>query len=376
MKILVVDDDTKVREMLYEMIPSLGYECRMAANGDEALAILKNDYFPIVISDIRMPGMDGIALLKKIKENCSDSDVISITGCSKDYTFTDVIKAGASDFILKPFSKDELEAKIRRIIRERELKADVIASRNELMAIFNGIRDGMYTVDQDFKILSANKAFAESVGLPIEDIMGKLCYELVSKQDVPCEGDGHSCPAKRSFARGLPAVNVHRRFEKNGREIYLEITAMPLIAGDGKVSQAILLSREITSKYLAEKRLKEAERKYRALVEMAKEGIISTNKEGIINLFNQKAGEIFGYSLEEVIGEHIFLLLPEKCCAVVKAEYEKILTLEKTKSDGTAIEVKGLRKDGSKIPLEISLSTLINEQGELTITLFVKGDIT
>lgn len=70
------------------------------------------------------------------------------------------------------------------------------------------------------------------------------------------------------------------------------------------------------------------------------------------------------------------MLLPEKCCAVVKAEYEKILTLEKTKSDGTAIEVKGLRKDGSKIPLEISLSTLINEQGELTITLFVKGDIT
>jgi len=121
MKILVVDDEVKVRETLHKTVSSLGYECRTAAGGREALNILKEDYFPIVISDVRMPEMSGIALLKEIKGNYPDLDVIIVTGYSDEYNFIDVIKAGASDFITKPFSREELEAKLSRVVREREL---------------------------------------------------------------------------------------------------------------------------------------------------------------------------------------------------------------------------------------------------------------
>lgn len=372
MKVLVVDDDIRIREMFYEMIPSLGYACRVAANVKEAIAMLKDDHFPIVISDIRMPEIDGIELLKEIKEKYPEIDVISITGYSKDYTFTDVIKAGASDFILKPFSRDELEAKIRRIIGERQLKSEIIASKNKLMAIFNGIRDGIYIIDFDFKILSANKAFAESVGLPLKDIMGRQCYKLMNKQGIPCGGKNDNCPAKRSFARGSPAITIHKCFKKNGEELYIEITAMPLIKDDGKATQAILLSRDITSRFLGEKRLKESEEKYRTLVEMASEGIISSDKEGIITVFNKKAEEIFGYSREKVIGKSISMLIPKSYRAALEAAYEKIANLEKTKSHELSMEVMGLRKDASEIPLELSLSPVKDEHGKLTITLFVK----
>ena len=372
MKVLIVDDDMQVREMLHEMLPALGYECEMAANGEEALAILQNDFFPIVVSDIRMPGIDGIELLKNIKEKYSETDVISITGHSNEYTFTDMIKAGASDFILKPFSKDELEAKIRRIIREKELNAEAIASRNELMAIFNGIRDGMYTVDHDFKILAANSAFAESVGLAAKDIIGRQCYELVNKRDVPCEGDGHQCPAKRSFATGLPAVTIQRSLKDSGDELYLEITAMPLKGDVRKTTQVVLLNKDITSKYLGQKRLKEAERKYRALVEMANEGIISTNKDGIITVFNKKAERIFGYFREEVIGEDIHRLIPDKYYADIKARYEKIAAWTKPESYGLPMNIMGLKKDGCEISIEFSLSALEDEPGELTFIIFVK----
>lgn len=374
MKVLIVDDDMRVREMLHEMLPSLGYECRVAANGKEALTILEDEYFPIVVSDIRMPGIDGIELLRKIKEKYSNTDVISITGHSNEYSFTDVIRAGASDFILKPFSKDELEAKIRRIIRERKLNAEVITSRNELMAIFNGIRDGMYTVDHDFKILAANKAFAESVSLAVKDIIGRQCYELVNRQDVPCEGDGHQCPAKRSFATGLPAVTIQKCLQDNGNELYQEITAMPLKGDDRKSTRVVLLSRDITSRFLGQKRLREAERKYRALVGMATEGIISTNKDGIITVFNRRAEKIFGYFPEEVIGGGIYKLLPDRYYAAIKTRYEKVAALEKTESHGLPMSIMGLKKDGCEISIELSLSALQDEQDELTFILFVKGN--
>lgn len=371
---LAVDDDKRVREMLSEMFSNFGYECRIAANSREALNILKEDHFSIVISDIRMPGMDGIALLKQIKENYPDIDVISITGYSKDYTFIDVVKAGATDFIIKPFSKDELEAKLRRIIRERELKSDIIASRNELMAIFNGIRESMYTIDYDFEILSANKAFAESAGLPVEDVIGRKCYKIINKGNVPCEGDDHSCPAKRSFARGLPAVTIHKYFEKNGTELYREITAMPLTGDNEKTTQAILLSRDITSRFLTEKKIKESEEKYKMLVEMAHEGIISTNKDGIITIFNEVAEEIFDCSREKVIGRSISMLIPERYFSTLEAEYEKIAASEESKSRELPMKVMGLRVDGSEIPLELSLSDQKDKKGELTIALFVRRD--
>ena len=67
--------------------------------------------------------MDGMELLREIKQNYPLIDVICMTGHGGSYTFTDVIKAGGSDFILKPFGEDEVEAKINRVIRERQLRA-------------------------------------------------------------------------------------------------------------------------------------------------------------------------------------------------------------------------------------------------------------
>ncbi len=82
----------------------------------------------LVITDIRMPGMDGIELIKEIKSRHPDADVISVTGYAGDFTFTDVINAGASDFILKPFTENEVQAKLNRVIKERQLRADAIGT--------------------------------------------------------------------------------------------------------------------------------------------------------------------------------------------------------------------------------------------------------
>ena len=118
-RILVVDDDPVVLDLLQGFVTSFGHECVRAADGLAALDAMAAQSFEIVITDMVMPNMDGMELLREIKTRYPETDVIVVTGHPATFSFTDVIRAGAVDFIVKPFLKDELEAKINRVLRER-----------------------------------------------------------------------------------------------------------------------------------------------------------------------------------------------------------------------------------------------------------------
>lgn len=120
-KILVVDDDQNIVELLCNFLELFGFSYDTAENGFQALEKLKTDQFTIVITDMIMPKMGGMELLKHVRLDHPQIDVIVITGYDRTFTYTDVIKAGASDFITKPFDADELQAKLNRIVREQEL---------------------------------------------------------------------------------------------------------------------------------------------------------------------------------------------------------------------------------------------------------------
>ena len=121
MTILVVDDDEMVRMTLQALVSALGYSCLIAASGQDALEILKDTSIDLVISDVVMPGMSGLELLKHIKEHHPGTDVIMATGYSQQAEYAEVINAGAMDFIKKPIDQPELDAKLARALLEREL---------------------------------------------------------------------------------------------------------------------------------------------------------------------------------------------------------------------------------------------------------------
>lgn len=120
-RILIVDDDQLILEVLCAFVDTLGYHYKTANDGQEAVKALQEAEYNLVITDMMMPKMDGMQLLKHIRENYPRLDVIVVTGYTGEFSYTDVIRAGASDFISKPFNTDELEAKINRIIREQSL---------------------------------------------------------------------------------------------------------------------------------------------------------------------------------------------------------------------------------------------------------------
>jgi two-component system, cell cycle response regulator len=120
-KILIVDDDKFTLDLMGAYMESFGYEYDVAENGEEAVKKLHDGNFTIVFTDMMMPRMDGMQLLKYIREYNPKIGVVVVTQYSNTFTYTSLIKAGASDFISKPFNVDELEAKLNRIIRELNL---------------------------------------------------------------------------------------------------------------------------------------------------------------------------------------------------------------------------------------------------------------
>lgn len=137
--ILVVDDDEMVRVTLQTLISSLGYTCLIADGGHQALSILKSTVVDLVFTDVVMPGMDGLQLLAAVNEEFPGTDVIVATGFSERASYAEVIKAGAMDFIKKPVDQAELEAKLTRAFRERDLvrRLEQLSLCDDLTALYN-----------------------------------------------------------------------------------------------------------------------------------------------------------------------------------------------------------------------------------------------
>ncbi len=137
--ILVVDDDIHVLKTLKTFVTSFGYSCVVASDGVEAVEILMNTQCELVLSDVLMPNMDGLELLEYIRKNHVETDVIIATGYSDRASYADVIKAGAIDFVKKPIDRDELEAKLARAFRERQLVRNLeqLSMVDSLTSVYN-----------------------------------------------------------------------------------------------------------------------------------------------------------------------------------------------------------------------------------------------
>lgn len=121
MRILIVDDDSLVRRSLCEVLSFEGYSCSSAGGAAEAFKRLKEMPFDIMISDIKMPGMDGIELLRKVKAEFPRICVIMITGFGSIENAVLAMREGALDYITKPIIDDEIKLLIKRIADERKL---------------------------------------------------------------------------------------------------------------------------------------------------------------------------------------------------------------------------------------------------------------
>ncbi len=187
---LVVDDEPQLRHVLARLMASEGFVCVQAGTGAEALAALAQQEFAVVLSDLRMPTMDGIGLLREIRARYPDTAVVMITAVADADVAVSCLAIGAMDYLMKPFNLDEVRARVgqalekRRLVRENreyqdELEARVRAQAQRLETLFVGTMQAFaaalevkdpYTRGHSIRVSEYSVAIARMLGLGDEAI--------------------------------------------------------------------------------------------------------------------------------------------------------------------------------------------------------------
>jgi PAS domain S-box-containing protein len=235
--VLVVDDEQDIRDASERILSRVGYHVQKASRGDEALDILNKERVDILLLDLKMPGMDGLEVLERVRKQNTQIQVIVITGYATVETAIEAMKQGAYDFIPKPFEPDQLRIVVNRawekmcFIREAEklelernrTLSDLDTEKSRIRTIIESFPSGVIVTDPKGRVVLMNPAFRQLIGidsalktgnplkdyLPDEDLC-RLVLEIsqgkhVDYDDIP--NYEFSLPGEKYFmARGQPVL--------------------------------------------------------------------------------------------------------------------------------------------------------------------------
>ncbi len=195
--ILIVDDEESVRDSLYNWFIEDGYYVDCAENAKEALSILESKDFDIILADIKMPGMDGLEMHRRIKSLNSSAIVIVMTAFASVQTAVQALKDGAYDYITKPFDPDDLSHLIRNAASQISLKSENEALKNKVISLEN-IDDIIGNSESMIKVLKDVESVAQSNSSVIITGESGTGKELIARAI-------HSNSPRKYF----PLVSVH-----------------------------------------------------------------------------------------------------------------------------------------------------------------------
>lgn len=192
LSILVVDDEFAVRESLLVWLKKSGYRVAGAGSGKEALEILHQNPFDIVLLDIKMPGMDGIEVLRLVKENFPKTMVVMMTAYASIESAVDAMKAGASDYLMKPLDPDLLDPLIARLMRFREILEENTLLREQLSQVtrfenFIGQSEAIQKVFQlirDVAMTNSSVLITGETGTG-KEVVAKAIHAVSTRCDAP-----------------------------------------------------------------------------------------------------------------------------------------------------------------------------------------------
>ncbi len=330
-KLMLVDDEEGVRRFLGLSLMDLGYEVKTAENGKAALELFDEFCPEIVFTDIKMPVMDGIDLLKRIKAKAPETEVIMITGHGDMDLAIESLKYDASDFITKPINNDVLEVSLDRarerfgmkrqlrdytdnlekLVEEKTSRIIELERQNAACQVVNGLSSALSSAAQEvetgsgmfnelpclvsihnryLEIVAHNTLFEERLG----NHVGSNSFDIYSDRTAP----GNACPVQKTFQTGKGQRSRETFLTQDGEEIPVTVYTAPLPNKDGEIELVLDISVDMTELQRLKDELLTTQYKYQRLfdeapcyitVQDADLAIVEANR-----LFKRDFGEVAG----------------------------------------------------------------------------------
>lgn len=261
LKILYVEDEDVVRNTIYEMLRRRIETVILASNGEEGLQKYLEEQPAIVVTDIKMPKMDGLEMIRNIKENNLDVPIIITSAHSESNYFIKAIDLGVDKFVLKPVDNRELFRQIKKIYDTLSVQEEVkreqakrqIAERNlresqeQTRAIFENAIVGMCIVDTDFQLLFANQALALMLYEDENSLLSHYINEYLGEESLTF--------TRMKNAAGRDATGRLTRFQSeeqlqlpDGNILWVEVSVSVILTVDNIISKFILVINDINER--------------------------------------------------------------------------------------------------------------------------------
>jgi PAS domain S-box-containing protein len=397
-KILVVDDEPELRSILVESLQRHGYEVTGCGSGRNALAELRERDFDLLLTDLMMPEMDGIALLKAALEIDPHLVGIIVTGQGTIQTAVDAMQIGAFDYVLKPFRLQNLLPVLTRAVNTRQLRLENLQLR-ETVAIHELTQTISFTLDPQTVMSKLTEAALQQTGadevsvlLPTND--GKEFYVAAARGGRSARLLGERIPFDRSIASWVARertplilngeVNDDRFVALWPRPAIRSSVSVPMMVANklvgvlnlnvinrsrpfalGQMKALSILAGtaaaalESASLYT---QVRKTEEKYRSIFENATEGLFQSTTGGRLLTVNPAYARIMGYdSPEEMIATDTDIAHPPYVNPEDRAEAGR---LQEERGTLVGFEFEAYRKDGEKIWLSLNQRSVHNQNGE------------
>jgi len=399
--LLLVDDEEGIRKVLSIYLSDLGFHVYTAADGKQGLDVFREHQPSIVITDIKMPVMDGIELLKRVKQETPETEVIVLTGHGDMELAIQCLKLEAVDFVTKPINDDVLAIALKRagdkISMRRQLQAytenleQLVAEKTarlvaaERKAVVGQALDGFLAAMQniasdlgpglgyfndlpcfvsihspDLKIVAANDRFVARLG----NLSGAPSWQIYQ----PDASGRAPCPVGETFASGHGQRTSATAIYKDGARMPVIVHTAPIRNTDGQVALVIEIAADVTEIHRLQDELQTTRARYQQLFDEAPCYITVQDRQLRITAANRRFEQDFGPSVQSRCYE-IYQHRSEACvgCPVM-------LTFQDGKTHQREMDVKN--RDGRLMRMLIWTSALRDSGGRITHVMEMSTDVT
>jgi PAS domain S-box-containing protein len=286
--VLVVDDDPGLCQALSEALTLRGYAVETVARGDAALQRTAAGPVDAVIVDIILPDLSGLDLLRAIKSQPSDTEVIVITGYASLPSALEAVNGAAFAYLVKPFALDHLLATVAKALEKQELARARRDSESRYRLITEQIRDAVFLLDLAGRVTFANGQGGQLLGIAPEELEGHRLADLLGEEaGSVCAPAGSRAAGERA---GVAEIEIRR---SDGGRCWIEVTQAPVLEGGREVGRLAVV-RDLTQKRRAEDEIR---RQREALFRSEKLAALGQLLAGVAHELNNPLSVVLGQTV-------------------------------------------------------------------------------